>query len=168
MDPCDGAERISERGQFKECMARAGRLLATRSRSHNELEGRLVGAGFDPEVVVAALDRLIELGLVDDQAFARRWVEERAIAKGFGAEKLVAELEAKGIDHELAHETISTLDQDESERARAVALKLAPRVARKPLAAQASALATMLLRRGFGDDSTESAVKAVLPPEGWD
>ncbi|MEA2476196.1 MAG: regulatory protein [Actinomycetota bacterium] len=165
---CDGADRVSERGQYKECMARAGHLLARRSRSRNELEGRLIGAGFEPEIVAAALGRLGQLGLVDDAAFARSWIDERAVAKGYGAAKLVAELEAKGVDHELARQAVSEIDSDEIQRAAAVALKLAPRVAHRPLAAQASALAGMLLRRGFGGESTEAAVRSVLPPEGWD
>jgi regulatory protein len=165
---CDGADRISERGQYKECMARAGRLLARRSRSRNELEGRLVGAGFESEIVTAALGRLAQLGLIDDAAFARRWVDERAVAKGYGADKLVAELEAKGVDHDLAREAVLELDSDEAQRAATVALKLASRVAHRPLAAQASALAGMLLRRGFCEESTEAAIRSVLPPEGWD
>lgn len=165
---CDGAERVSERGQYKECMARAGHLLARRSRSRGELEGRLTAAGFDPEIVAAALDRLAQLGLVDDEAFARRWVEERAMSKGFGAAKLLAELAGKGVADDVAQDVVAEASSDESDRARAVALRLAPRVARRPLRAQAAALQAMLLRRGFDEDSTEAAIRAVLPPEGWD
>lgn len=164
----DGADRISERGQLKECMARAGHLLARRPRSTSELHGRLTGAGFEPEIVTAAVARLSELGLVDDGAFARQWVEERGAGKGYGAAKLVAELESKGIERDLALETVAAVDGDECARAKEVAVKLAPRVSRRPLAAQASALAAMLLRRGFAEESTEAAVRSVLPPEGWD
>ncbi|MDQ3878261.1 MAG: RecX family transcriptional regulator, partial [Actinomycetota bacterium] len=119
-------------------------------------------------IVDHALERLAQLGLVDDDSFARRWVEERAAAKGFGSAKLVAELEAKGIDRDLALQAVSQVDSEETDRAKAVALRLVPRVARRPLAAQAAALAQMLARRGFGEEPVEAAVRSVLPPEGWD
>jgi SOS response regulatory protein OraA/RecX len=42
------------------------------------------------------------------------------------------------------------------------------RVADRPLHEQAARVQEMLLRRGFSHDAAGEAVKAVLPPEGWD
>jgi regulatory protein len=149
-------------------MERAGRLLAVRARSERELDRRLRGAGFAEETVAAALGRLRALGLVDDADFARRWVEERAASKGLGRDALISELRAKGVEVAVAERAIAAAGGDEVARAIEVAATLVGRVARKPLERQASSLWQMLRRKGYSAETAEAAVKAVLPPEGWD
>jgi len=65
------------RGKRKDIHERALGLLAVRQRSSRELERRLVQAGFEPEAVADELDRLEQVGLLDDEAFARAVVESR-------------------------------------------------------------------------------------------
>lgn len=149
-------------------MEKAGRLLGVRARSERELEQRLGAAGFDDETVGATLRRLRELGLVDDSDFARRWVEERAAGKGLGAAALISELRAKGVEVAVAEEAIAAAGLDEVARATELAATLVRRVARKPLDRQAASLWQMLRRKGYSSVAAEAAVKAVLPPEGWD
>lgn len=154
--------------ELRECMERAGRLLAGRARSERELGDRLVLAGFRDETVEAALRRLRELGLVDDADFARRWVDERSAAKGLGPAALISELRAKGVEPGVAEAAIEDAGLDEEARAKELAATLVRRVARKPLERQASSLWQMLRRKGYSSDAAQAAVKAVLPPEGWD
>jgi regulatory protein len=106
--------------------------------------------------------------LVDDDGFARQWVEERAIKKGRGRAALVAELVAKGIDRAAAEEAVSHADIDEVAQAAALAARFLPQVADRPLPRQAEALLGRLLRRGFSQEVAEEAVGSVLPPQGWD
>jgi regulatory protein len=153
---------------FRECMEKAGRLLAQRPRAERELCDRLSAAGFDPEVVDRALLRLRELRLVDDADFARRWVEERARSKGLGGDALLAELRLKGVDVAVAEAAIAGAGLDDETRAIELAASLMRRVARKPLERQASSLWQMLRRKGYSSEAAQAAVKAVLPPEGWD
>jgi len=152
----------------KKAMERAGRWLALRPRTESEIAQRLLDGGFDPRVVEKTVARLKELSLVDDHAFARQWVEERANRKGVGGSLLIAELASKGVDPEIAEAAVAEAGLDEAARARGVAAGHLPKVAGLPLARQAARIQALLLRRGFGMETALTATRAVLPPEGWD
>ena len=76
----------------------AARFLEPRARSVTEVRRRLVSAGYQPDLVEAAIERLTELGLLDDDAFARAWVESRDRARPRGERAIRQELALKGID----------------------------------------------------------------------
>ena len=152
----------------KEAMERAGRMLALRPRTEREMRDRLKEAEFPDEVVEDTIGRLYELELLNDEDFALDWIEERAGRKGLGPRALVAELQRKGIDRLAAEAALARSGLDETASATAQAEKLLNKVMRYPLRDQASKLQQMLMRRGFSWEATEAAVKAVLPPEGWD
>jgi regulatory protein len=149
-------------------MTRAGHLLASRPRTEHEIRLRLGGAGYDDEVVERTVIRLIELRLLDDTAFAVQWVAERAVAKGRSGDALVAELASKGVDRATAEAAVAEAGIDEVAQATELAARFLSRVASKPLAKQAEALVSRLLRRGFPHEVARDAVRAVLPPAGWD
>ena len=76
----------------------AARFLEARPRSVQEVRRRLTTAGYRPELVDAAIGRLGELGYLDDDAFARTWVESRDRARPRGEHALRRELRLKGVD----------------------------------------------------------------------
>ena len=76
----------------------AARFLEARPRSVQEVRRRLTTAGYRPELVDAAIGRLGELGYLDDDAFARNWVESRDRARPRGEHALRRELRLKGVD----------------------------------------------------------------------
>lgn len=154
--------------EYLEVMERAGRLLARGPRTEHQLRVRLGDVGIGGDVVERALARLRTLGLVDDLAFARRWIEERSVRVGRGIEALVAELEAKGVDRDVAEQAVSEVGLDESARAREWAARLMPKIVDRPLREQGPRLRVMLLRRGFSEEAASEGARAVLPPEGWD
>jgi len=78
------------------------RFLEARQRSTVELRTRLNRAGYRPDLVEGAIARLIELGMLDDVAFARAWVESRDRARPRGERALRSELRHKGIDRAIA------------------------------------------------------------------
>lgn len=68
---------------------------ATKYKSRNgELKER---AGVAQEITERVYDRLVEKGYIDDEKFARWWVENRNLRKGTSQRKLQAELAAKGV-----------------------------------------------------------------------
>jgi regulatory protein len=152
----------------KEAMERAGRMLALRPRTEREIHDRLKEASFPEDVVDDTVDRLYELKLLDDEAFALDWITERTAKKGVGPRVLVAELQRKGIDRTTAEAALASSGIEEADTATAQAERLLHKVIRFPLKDQASKLQQMLMRRGFSWEAVEEAVKAVLPPEGWD
>jgi regulatory protein len=151
-----------------EAMERSGRLLARRARSETEVRDALTRSSFDRAIVDMTLARLSDLGLVDDLAFARQWIEERGEGKGLGPRRLLAELRAKGVDQDTVRQAIEEVGLDDEAQARELAAGLLRKVANRPLGQQAMRLQQMLVGRGFSMDVAISAVRTVLPPEGWD
>jgi regulatory protein len=151
---------------YARAMAAAGRLLAARPRTEYELRSRLEAIAAPPRVVDRVLARVAELGLVDDRAFARQWVEERS--RRLGPAVLVSELQAKGVDRDVAEEAVAAAGLDEEAQARDLAARLVAKVAGRPLREQRFRLQTMLSRRGISEEAAAAGVRAVLPPEGWD
>ena len=92
----------------------AARFLEPRARSVAEVRRRLTGAGYKRELVDGAIERLVEFGMLDDEAFARAWVESRDRARPRGERAIRQELGLKGIDR-------STIDLVLEERREAVA-----------------------------------------------
>ena len=76
----------------------AARFLEARSRSVSEVRRRLTGAGYRADLVEGAIERLTELGMLDDDAFARAWVESRDRARPRGERAIREELRLKGIE----------------------------------------------------------------------
>jgi regulatory protein len=78
----------------------AARYLELRTRSIDEVRRHLGAARFPASIVEEAIARLVELGLLDDLAFAQAWVESRDRARPRGSQALRRELALKGIDRE--------------------------------------------------------------------
>ena len=75
----------------------AARFLEVRPRSVDEVRRRLRDAGYRAELVDGAIERLTDLGMLDDEAFARAWVESRDRARPRGERALRSELRRKGV-----------------------------------------------------------------------
>jgi regulatory protein len=95
------AERRARRAEVDDpaIVLEAGlRFLEARQRSVAEVRRRLTTAGYREDLITAALERLGDLGVLDDQAFATLWVESRDRARPRGERALRQELRQKGID----------------------------------------------------------------------
>jgi regulatory protein len=57
-----------------------------------------VKKGVSPAITNRVFDRLVEKGYIDDEKFARYWVDNRQLTKGVSRRKLQAELRAKGVE----------------------------------------------------------------------
>jgi regulatory protein len=136
--------------------------LERRRRTRFELERTLARKGVPAEVAAPVLDRLAEVGLIDDLAYARVYVAERQKSRPRGPRGLASELAAKGIaasiiDRVLA-ESRETEDPVASAR-RAVASKLRALRHLPPAEARRKA-EQFLLRRGFGYETIREALSA--------
>src|SRR5581483_3123635 len=133
----------------------AFRFIGYMPRSRAEVERRLARADFAPEVVAKVVAECEAVGWIDDEAFARRWVEDRADRKKFGAARLAAELRRKGIDKESVTEALSAASEEaELERARAAARSrwradVVAGLAAEARDAEKRKLVNFLQRRGF-------------------
>ena len=84
----------------------AARFLEGRARSIAEVRHRLGRAGYRSELVDGAIERLGELGILDDEAFGRAWVESRDRARPRGEIALRRELSLKGVDRTIVDELL--------------------------------------------------------------
>jgi regulatory protein len=89
----------------------AARFLELRSRSVDEVRKHLTAAAFPPPLVEGAIERLLQLGWLDDRAFATAWVESRDRATPRGQVALRRELALKGIDRETMDEVLAQRDE---------------------------------------------------------
>lgn len=99
--PTSLAERRAKKAEIDDpnVVLEAGlRFLEARQRSVAEVRRRLTQAGYREELVTGAIDRLGDLGILDDDAFARAWVESRDRAHPRGEHALMVELRQKGVD----------------------------------------------------------------------
>jgi regulatory protein len=99
-------------------LAAAARFLEVRPRSVAEVRRRLRSAGYAAVLVEGAVARLVELGFLDDAAFARAWVESRDRARPRGERALRLELRQKGVGREEADEALGERRDDADEGGR--------------------------------------------------
>ena len=89
------------------------RYLSFRARSRQEMERHLSGKGYLPEVVTATIERLHRESYLDDEAFARFWLENRERFRPRGQRALRYELRQKGIADDLIDSLLTDVDEDE-------------------------------------------------------
>jgi regulatory protein len=155
----------SRSGKHKDVHERALGLLAVRQRSRRELERRLEGAGFDPEEVRAELDRLLQVGLIDDEAFARAVVEHSFTTKKEGRRVVAGRLMSAGIAPETATAVLDEAVGGEEERADALAAAKAARLSGLQPDAAYRRLYGILARRGYAPDLAGRAARRALAVE---
>ena len=142
------------------------RLLTVRARTRAELEAQLTKRDFPDDVSARVLDRLVEVGLLDDAAFAEQWVHTRRANAGKGKRALAAELRTKGVDPELIAETLDGVDAGEW-RVRAEEL-VATKLRREKLDDEVKVtrrLVGMLARRGYNQGMAFDVVSTQLAQE---
>lgn len=148
-----GWARLEAAALAERAMQAALRFLDTRPRSTAELRGRLRQKAYPPEAIEAALERMHELGLLDDAAFSRYLVESRQRTRPRGSAAIRAELRRKGVERTTIDDALAATDDDpeaEASRAEQVARAALPRYAASPdWASFQRRLGGLLQRRGF-------------------
>ncbi|HNA98434.1 MAG TPA: regulatory protein RecX, partial [Marmoricola sp.] len=95
--------------------------LTTRQRTRAELATKLAQRNVPAELAARLLDRFEEVGLIDDRAFARDWIEQRQRGRGLAKRALAVELRNKGVPDDIAQEALLEIAaEDEEEVARAL------------------------------------------------
>lgn len=138
----------------------SARFLAYRPRSIQEVRQNLEQKGTDPEVVDAALAKLVALGHLDDFAFARYWVENRNTFKPLSPQALRYELRQKGVADAIIREVLADLDADDV--AYRAALGRAQSLRGTTRRNFHEKIATFLQRRGFSYHQAHDAIEQLI------
>ena len=132
-------------GQLNSAKAAAARMMSAKAMSRGTLIEKLITKGEDPAAAEAAADRLEELGVVNDAAYAAMVVRHYA-GRGYGAKRMEQELYRRKVPRELwaqalteAEDVTSTVDRLIQQRLRG----------REPDEKTLGRLQNFLLRRGF-------------------
>ena len=94
----------------KKAFELAIRYLGNREHSRKEIITKLERRQFSPEAIAKTLERLDELGLLDDRSFALNYIGSKSRKKPSGRYKLRHELLRKGVSEEVIEEVLSAYD----------------------------------------------------------
>ena len=108
--------------------------------------------GVPVALTTRVFDRLIEKGYVDDEKFAKFWIENRNLKKGVSKRKLQAELQAKGVNNEIITKHLVDSDRNDDEELQKIIAKKRYRYDDQRKFMQ------YLARQGFGYDDIKQAL----------
>lgn len=129
---------------------RALRFLAYRPRSEQEVRRNLTEKEIPEVVIDAAVDRLRNLGYLDDRAFALFWIENRSTFKPLSPRALRYELRQKGVADTIISDLLA--DVDAYDAAYQAARKRLQRLRGTDRSTFRSKINTFLQSRGFTYD----------------
>ncbi len=143
------------------------RLLTRAPRTRAQLADALAKRSVPADVADRVLDRLTEVRLIDDAAFAEAWVSSRHAGRGLASRALRDELRRRGVDGVVVDQALGRLDA-EGERATARALvnrRLRSTAGIDPRK-RVSRLVGMLCRKGYSPGVAMAVVRDALADEG--
>ena len=152
-------ERLKATDDVEQSYERALRFLGPRPRSESEVRRRLREKGVEPGTIDEVVARLTRAGLVNDQAFASYWVENRVTFRPRSTRVLRAELKQKGVSEEVLQGALA--GTNDAEAAYSVAAKRARRLEGLEYQEFRRKLGDFLARRGFDYDTIEPVVERV-------
>jgi len=133
-------------------------FLSYRPRSEDEVRRYLSRRQTPPDLSARLIARLTESRLLDDEAFARYWVENREAFSPRSGRALRAELRSKGVDDSTI---ASAIEGDDSDAAYRAAQKKARPLSTADRDTFRRKLLSFLMRRGFSYDTAREAVNRV-------
>jgi SOS response regulatory protein OraA/RecX len=136
-------------------------MLGRRSYSQRALERRLLER-FPPAATAACLARLVELGMLDDDALAERLVRERFERRGYGRLRVLAALVEAGVDPSVAERQVTRLIEPEAERRKAAEQLAVFLESHRNRTGATAAAYRHLERRGFPTDLVRDLLRNCL------
>ena len=141
--------RLLERDKFAKALNKAYSLLSRRPHASAELGRKLKERKYSPELITEVLEHLSRLGYLNDESFAKQWVQSRGASRG--PRLLQAELRQKGVQDAAVRAALEEL-ADPLEAVRELAQKRLARLREEPWERARPKVAAFLQRRGYGFD----------------
>ena len=160
----DVHERLSAAADVEAAFRTGLRMLELRSYARADLGRRLQRKGHPRAAVDVALERLLTMGLLNDEAYARNYVQTRA-ARGRGPSRLVRDLLAMGVQRSLIDRAVAAEWPEGSDRTsmpQALVSKRAAQLGTLPKQTKRRRLLAYLARRGFSGRDVSALVESVL------
>ena len=143
------------------------RLITIEPRSRAQLAQAMQRKQIPDHVAEGILNRFTEVGLIDDQAFARAWVESRHHSRGLSRRALSTELRRRGVAADDVRDAVETLDPDqEAATARRIVDRKLRATRGQPFETRMRRLVGALARKGYGAALSYRIVREALEAEG--
>jgi len=159
---------LENESQFGKLYTRSLEYVLIRPRSQRELRDYLyrktrdtrtkmgtIKKGVSPELTERVFNRLLDKGYLDDEKFARFWVENRNTRKGSSLRKLQSELMAKGVERSIIERALQDTDRSDTDELQKIILKKASRYSDE------QKLMAYLVRQGFSYDDVKQAIRSL-------
>lgn len=157
-------EKLKNAELFHRCYNSALRFLSPRPRSEAEIKARLRRHGYEINVIQQAIDKLKEQKLVDDNAFAQFWRENRENFKPRSRRLIEVELKQKGVGAETIARATEVVDDDVA--AHKAAQRKAISLAGLDYPSFRKRLGTFLRQRGFSYEVINTTIERVWQEQG--
>ena len=137
--------------------------LERKPRTRAELAETLSRRGVPEAAAETVLSRFTEVGLIDDAAYAKQWVEQRHSSRGSASRALSMELRQKGIAPEIVAGAVAELDSEtEAATARALVRRKFRSLARFDVPTRTRRLVSFLARKGYSGELAYRVVREEL------
>lgn len=158
-----GAEGDADADPHAVARAVVLRLLTGSPKSRSQLEDALRRKGCPDDVAAEVLDRMEEVGLVDDEAYAQMFVRSKQAGRGLARRALQHELRGKGIDDDITRGVLDTIGPDEErDLAREVVERRLRTMHGLDRQVQTRRLAGLLARKGYGAEVSRQVIVEAL------
>lgn len=151
--------------EFEKYYATALRFLGYRSRSEKEIRDNLTKKKAPSEVVETVISKLKAQKFVNDEKFAKAWIESRLRFKPRAIRLIKIELKQKGIDSEIIEKVLGNTETkivSEVESAKKLVEKKIEKYKELPRQEIYQKLGGFLARRGFDWDTIKESIDDIL------
>lgn len=152
--------------QFEKYLNKALNFLSFRPRSEKEIRDKLLSKNAPTDIIERIITRLKEKKFLNDEEYARWFIEQRLRFRPKGLRIIKMELKQKGISQEIIEEAVSNLSKDKEgevpnsdlESARTLVEKKLPRYKGLEKQVVYQKLGSFLARRGFNWDTIKKSI----------
>ncbi len=153
-------EALKDRDALHHAVDLSAKFLGLRPRSEAEVRRKLTEKEMPQDLIERALEKLREMGYVDDLSFAKFWIQERSNFKPTGPRALRYELQQKGVARNIIDEVLAEGDADDD--AYRAALSQSRKLRRLTKREFQDKMLAFLQRRGFSFSTAKSAVQRLI------
>ena len=148
-------EKFKQQSDEDKIYERLLNLLSIRPRSEWEILSYMQRKKVDPEIQSSLTKKLKDKNYINDEDFARRWVENRRLLKPTSKRKLFSELKVKRVPEEIIQKVLEQDDTDEQQ----VLKELIERKRRQTKYQDRDKLMQFLARQGFSYGDIKEALE---------
>jgi regulatory protein len=142
-------DEITKKAEFQKALDRLLVFTTLRPRSEKEIRGWLIRKKVNENFKAGLLEKLKNLDLLDDEKFAKWWVEQRLEFRSKSKRELDQELRNKGIQKDIIDKALSGSEVDEAGSAKKLIEKNMYKWSRLPKRVAYQKMSLFLARKGF-------------------